>query len=402
MMKTLYTIAALTLSFTTFAASSGYIIKFKNSANLQSFTQTLVKTSIGIFAKVTSKELNFIPSEAVEYIEPNFIFNAFAIDPKFSKQWALQNTGKNSNTWPLKANPGEDINALEAWKISTGSKEIKIAIIDTGVDYKHEDLKNNILINHSEKNGEPGVDDDGNGHIDDIYGYNFSGDNSDPMDDHNHGTHCAGIIGASHNKIGIRGVMNNVKILPIKYLSKTGRGDTLNAIKSIQYAMDRGVNIMSNSWGGGDFSQSLKDIIEEAGRRGIIFIAAAGNAKYGYDIDKSKMYPASYKLENIITVGALNSFGNRALFSNYGKKSVHVFAPGKKILSTVRNNKYKKMDGTSMAAPMVAGIVGLLMSVSPELTPLEIRQKIIKTAIRQPLLDPLTVSGRIDAFELLK
>ena len=255
------------------------------------------------------------------------------------------------------------------------------------------------MVNEAEKNGVEGVDDDGNGYIDDIYGYDFHDEDADPMDDHGHGTHCAGVIGASHDDFGIAGVMDNVKILPVRFLS--ARGGTLEgAIKSIDYAIKRGVDIMSNSWGGGGFSQALKDVIEEANKAGIVFIAAAGNANN--DNDKKASYPATYDVENIISVGALSGRGKRASFSNYGKETVHVFAPGVNILSTVPGNQHKKMSGTSMATPYVSGIVGLMLSINNNMTPAEVKQRTIESTVKSDDLVDYAQSGYISALKAVE
>ena len=241
----------------------------------------------------------------------------------------MKNDGKNGSV------AGEDINVLRAWSITKGSKDVKIAVIDTGVDYTHPDLKDQIDVNLAELNGKPGVDDDGNGFVDDIYGYDFANKDGDPQDGHGHGTHCAGVIGASHNNIGVAGIMANVKIVPIKFLTDDGSGETIDAIAAIDYGIKRGVNVMSNSWGGGDKEQSLEDAIKAAESAGITFVAAAGNESANNDSTAS--YPANYEVGNVISVGSYTSTGAKSSFSNYGLKSVHVTAPGSNILSTYKN-----------------------------------------------------------------
>jgi thermitase len=220
------------------------------------------------------------------------------------------------------------------------------------------------------------------------------------MDGQGHGTHCAGVIGALHNRSGTRGVMNDVKIIAIKFLSDSGRGETEDAISSIEYAIKVGANVMSNSWGGGAFSQALLDAIVAANDAGIVFVAAAGNSRA--DNDKRDTYPANYEVDNVISVGSMDGSGKKSSFSNYGKKTVHVFAPGSNILSTMPNNRYAKQSGTSMAAPFVSGAMGLLLSSSPNMTPLEARQQLEATAVRNGSLDSVTTSGRMDAARLIK
>jgi subtilisin family serine protease len=387
-----------------------YIIKLKETAHtfssLKSYGEVRnIDTSFGKFLVLTSnnKSIMDIVSQNpnVEYIEPNYKYHAFKTpsDTDFTKQWGLNNDGKNSGSWWSRGTAGVDINAIKAWAVTKGTKDIKIAVIDTGVDYKHSDLAKNIMVNEAELNGTAGVDDDGNGYIDDTYGYDFANGDADPMDGHGHGTHCAGVIGASHDAKGIAGVMANVQLLPIKFLTDKGSGDLEGAIKSIDYAISRGVNVMSNSWGGGGRSQALFDAVERAQEAGIIFIAAAGNENN--DNDAKPSYPASYKLDNVVSVGAMDGKGKRASFSNYGANSVHVFAPGVNIYSTVSNNKYKKMSGTSMACPHVAGVAGLLLASEPNLSYTDIKNRLMNTSVSSSELGPYTASGYVDAYDAL-
>lgn len=406
-MKSLLLAGAL-LSSSVYGAE--YIVKLKSEVksftNLESFGQVReLNLSYGNFVVLTSNDKSVVQNlsnhAAVEYIEPNLTYTHFAApkDADFEKQWGLNNTGKNSGGWWSPGKAGVDVSALEAWKITKGDREVKIAVIDTGVDYNHEDLKNNIMVNEAELNGTEGVDDDGNGFVDDIYGYDFANNDADPMDGHGHGTHCAGVIGATHDSKGIAGVNAHVQILPIKFLTDKGGGSLEGALKAIDYATSRGVQIMSNSWGGGGRSQALFEAIERAQKAGITFIAAAGNSNS--DNDAKPTYPASYKLDNIITVGAIDGKGERAYFSNYGKKSVHVFAPGVDIYSTVNDNKYKKMSGTSMACPHVSGVAGLLLAAEPNLTYSEIKERLMQTSVISTELENYTVSGYVDAFKAL-
>lgn len=406
-MKRFFLTTAL-LSTTAFGGE--YIVKLKSNVNsltnLKAFGQvSQFDLSYGKFAvlKTDNKSImkNLSNHPSVEYIEPNYTYNHFSspTDTDFSKQWGLDNTGKNSGSWWSRGVAGVDISAVEAWKITKGHKDIKIAVIDTGVDYSHNDLKENIMINEAELNGSVGVDDDGNGYIDDIYGYDFANDDADPMDGHGHGTHCAGVIGASHNNMGIAGVNAHVQILPIKFLKDNGSGTLEGALKSIDYATSRGVNIMSNSWGGGGRSEALYEAIKRAEDAGIIFIAAAGNAKN--DNDAKPTYPANYKTQNLLSVGALDGKGKKASFSNYGKNTVHVFAPGVDIYSTVNNNAYKKMSGTSMACPHVAGVAGLLLASEPNLSVSDLKDRLMNTSVISTELSEFTMSGYIDANKAL-
>jgi thermitase len=330
----------------------------------------------------------------VQYAEPNYIYHAFDLkrgdeaaaptDTDFAKQWDMLNTGQPDKTGQL-GTPGADVNVAPVWARGiTGSKNILVAVIDTGVDYTHPDLAENIYENPGEA-GElatNGIDDDGNGVIDDLKGANFvagaTGTNQS-IDDHNHGTHCAGSIGAKgNNGIGITGVNWDVSILPIKFLSAQGSGSLEGAVNSIKYATKMKVNIMSNSWGGGGYSEALKEAIEEAERAGILFVAAAGND--ASNNDSSPSYPASYPIANVVSVASTNNQDVLSNFSNYGVKSVHVAAPGDQILSTVKGGGYDTYRGTSMACPHVAGMAALLLSHENGLTYAQLKERLMTTS----------------------
>jgi thermitase len=312
-------------------------------------------------------------------------------------QWPLHNPSSGKYT-PYKV----DLNAEKTWKISKGSKSIKIAVIDTGIDFKHEDLKDNIYVNQLEKDGSEGVDDDGNGYVDDIYGYDFVNDRPNAMDDNGHGTHCAGIIGAiANNEIGVAGIMPEVSLIPIKFLDKNGGGDTANAIRSIDYAIEMGVDIMSNSWGSEEPSKLLYDAVKRAGEKGIVFVAAAGN--YGMDIDSNDVHPAIFArtLDNVITVASHDSSTKLSSFSDFGINTVIVAAPGGDIASTVPNNDYDSFSGTSMATPYVAGSIGLLLEHKGKLSFKEIKDRIKETSIPSTYLKKTMSGGRLNTYNLL-
>lgn len=401
---------------------NGYIVKVKKGSNFltsKAISQYGVvtkesQTSFGTFARLeTSKGLSdkammaLANNPEIEYIEPNYIISIESTkaeapkDAMYSKQWGLSNNGKNGGIFSS-GTAGEDINASKAWEITkgaTGEKMIKIAVIDTGVDYNHPDLRGQVDVNSAELNGKSGVDDDSNGYIDDVYGYDFANKDGDPADGHGHGTHCAGVIGAAHNGIGVAGVMANVKIVAIKFLSDSGSGEAIDAIAAIDYAIKRGVNVMSNSWGGGEKEQSLLDAITAAEKAGITFVAAAGNESNNNDT--SSTYPANYEISNVISVGSYTNGGAKSSFSNYGLTTVHVTAPGSAILSTYKG-KYSNLSGTSMAAPHISGIVGLLLSQEPNLTPAEIRERLVRTSVQTTKLKTASASkGRVDAYRAL-
>ncbi len=419
-MKKLILSCALALSVNTVAQDfNGYIVKFKKGSKLleqKSFKSIgdfeKLNLSFGDFAKLSNVDLSnkavseLMSNPEIEYVEPNWIIkvdpvdtNKEVLDPKYSQQWGLTNDGKNSGGWFSRGKAGEDVNAEKAWEISKGSKEVIVAVIDTGIDFTHPDLKDQMWTNDAELNGIEGVDDDGNGYVDDIYGYDFANNDGNPTDGHSHGTHCAGVIGASHNSIGVKGVMANVKLMGIKFLTDSGSGETIGAIKSVEYAMRNGAHITSNSWGGGERSEALKEAIQAAQDAGTMFVAAAGNSRS--DNDARPTYPANYKVDGIVTVGAMDGKGNRSSFSNYGKTSVHVFAPGSNILSTVKNGGYKKMSGTSMATPFVSGVLGLLLANEPGISIIEAKNRLMESTVLNSSLSKYSAAGRVDAFRML-
>ena len=321
-------------------------------------------------------------------------------DSLFSKQWHLENTGWNSRTTVIVPGvKGEDIKAKKAWEIETGSKDIIIAVIDSGADLNHPDLKDNLWINEAEANGVDGIDDDNNGYIDDVYSYDFINDDNDPTDDNGHGSHCAGVIGAVHENQGIKGVMKNVRIMPLKFIPKNGVGKMHAVLKAIDYAIENGAHILSNSWGGAPKESVLFDLLSIASEKGISIIAAAGNSKL--DADRFPLYPAAYDIPGLISVGATMGRGTKANFSNYGKTSVDIFAPGNNIYSTVQNGRYKYMSGTSMAAPIIAGIIGLSKSMNPDLSHQKLKEILIDSSDRLPILKDMAVGGRANAYKML-
>lgn len=356
----------------------------------------------------------------VEYIEKNYIYHlvkpvregditidnimglAAPTDPKFNQLWGLHNTGTNApSSFGQIGVKGADIGALKAWELSKGSKDIKVAVIDTGIDYNHPDLKDNMWINEAEANGKEGVDDDENGYIDDIHGYDFANNDGDPMDGHNHGTHCAGTIGAVHNnEIGVAGVMANVTLVAVKFLSDAGSGTSEDALKAIDYAAKVGVNVMSNSWGGGAYSQALHEAIQRASEKGIVFVAAAGNSSSNNDT--TPHYPSNYEVENVISVAAHTYKDELASFSCYGKGTVDIAAPGHNILSTTKAGGYAVYSGTSMATPHVAGVVGLLLAYEGPMPHTDLVNRILKTSVPVTAYRRKVISGgRISAYNLL-
>ena len=322
------------------AASKSMKVKkhFKILSKLMGYEYVLMKS-----AKNTLDMVNGLKKHpAVASVSPNYRQNLDATpdDTRYNELWGMHNTGQTGGT------ADADIDAPEAWDVNTGSSDVVVAVIDTGLDYNHPDLAANAWVNAAEYSGTVGVDDDGNGYIDDIYGIDTAGDDgfspdTDPMDVYGHGTHCSGTIGAvGNNTLGVVGVNWNVKIMGLKFFDDTGsNGYTSYAIECIEYAIDQKLNYSQNvvainaSWGGGGFEQALKDAIEAAGNAGIAFCSSAGNS--GSNNDTSPHYPSSYNLPSIIAVTSTDHNDAWDAGTNYGATSVDLGAPGVSILSTV-------------------------------------------------------------------
>jgi subtilisin family serine protease/subtilisin-like proprotein convertase family protein/uncharacterized protein (DUF2141 family) len=338
---------------------------------------------------------NFASDSRIAYIEPNYrvSINTTPNDPDFNQLWGLKNSGQTGGT------PDADIDAPEAWDIQTGGNVV-VGVIDTGVDYTHQDLANNIWTNPGEIAGD-GIDNDSNGYVDDIHGYDFVNNDPDPMDDHFHGTHVAGTIAAEgNNGTGVAGVNWKAQIMPLKFLDAYGSGDTFGAIQALEYATMMGAKLTSNSWGGGGYSQALYDAIAAAGDAGQLFVAAAGNSSL--DNDTYPDYPSSYDLDNIIAVAATDHNDQLASFSSYGAASVDLGAPGVDIYSTFPGNSYATLSGTSMATPHVSGVAALLWAQNPDMTVSQVKNRILASADPIPALEGHTVSGgRLNAFRSL-
>jgi subtilisin family serine protease len=316
---------------------------------------------------------------AVAMIEPDFAITPTAIpnDPSWGSLWSLHDTGQAGGLG------NADIDAPAAWNMTTGSRSVVVAVLDTGVDWTHPDLADNIWRNPGEVAGD-GIDNDGNGYVDDVIGWDFANNDADPMDDNGHGTHVTGTIGAvGDNGVGVVGVNWQVSIMPLKFLSAAGSGSTSGAVAALAYAtrMKRefGINIVAtnNSWGGGGFSATLRAAIAAGGGQGILFVTAAGND--ATNIDHLPAYPAAYDDSAVIAVAATDRANSLAAFSNYGAASVDIAAPGVGIFSTVPRG-YASYSGTSMAAPHVSGVVALAAAANPSASAAEIRTAILTTA----------------------
>jgi subtilisin family serine protease len=319
----------------------------------------------GLSVEAAVARLKKLPN--VEYACPNYIRKAaetIPSDPAYPYQWG----------WPK-------IDAPLAWDTSTGSETVTVGVIDTGVDLDHPDLQANLWKNLAEASGTPGVDDDGNGYVDDIDGWNAITNTPTPDDDDiftpGHGTHSAGVIGAATNTLGGVGINWNVKIMPLKFLSFSGSGFDSDAIECIEYVIatnnagSSNVKILSNSWTGYGASLALRDAIEDARDEGIVFVAAAGNESFNIDSPLCMVAPGGINVVNVVTVVASDQWDERAVFSNHGRSLCALRAPGVSIYSTVtvEGGSYKALGGTSMATPHVAGVFAMVLANEPSLEP---------------------------------
>lgn len=322
----------------------------------------------------------------IRFVEPDIELTTDATpnDPLFVDQWGVHNTGQ------LGGLVDADVDGPEAWDISIGDQSMVIAVIDSGVQVTHPDLVDNIWVNPAEIAGN-GIDDDGNGYIDDIHGWNFHA-NNDVLDvgieESKHGTHVSGTIAATgDNGVGVAGVNWRAQIMVLKFINTTN-GSLSDAIEAIEYAADHNVRLISASWGSHNFSQSLRDAIEASG---ILFVAAAGND--GQDNEVAPHYPSDYDLSNVVSVAAVDRNDELASFSNYGVESVDLAAPGVAILSTWPGSAYEEANGTSMATPHVSGVAGLVMSSDPNLTAEEVKDILLISVVPIPSLDGVVATG---------
>ena len=313
----------------------------------------------------------------MRFAEPDYVVAGSAItpnDPMFAQQYGLNDPADH------------DIDAPSAWSERTSCS--KVAVLDTGVDVDHPDLVSNLWHNSKEIDGN-GKDDDGNGYVDDYIGVDIFHGEGSAVDGDGHGTHVAGIVaGVGNNGIGVSGVCWTGSVMAVKFMNFRGKGSTSDAAEAIRYAVRQGAKVINASFGSSSKSHTLQDAVEYAQDKGVLIVVAAGND--GEDIDKHPIYPASFENGNILTVAASTSADKLASFSNYGDTSVDVAAAGEDIVSTYLGNRYATLSGTSMAAPLVAGIAGLLRAENPDATYSE-----LKTALRQKVDKPSAFKNKV-------
>ncbi len=364
----------------------------KAKVALKKLTTATVMTSPSSLDDETQSIINALKRDpSVIYAEPNYERGLLFTpnDTRFADQYDFNNTGQTGGTVDA------DIDAVEGWDVEQGSSSVLVAIIDTGVFIDHPDLDTKIARDGSNN----------------VIGYDFVNNDANPDDDHGHGTHCAGTIAAeTNNSLGVAGVCPNCKIIPLKFLSASGSGSTSDAVLAFQYAIDNGADVISNSWGGGGYDQALQDIITEAHARGILVVFAAGNENNDYP---GWAYPAS--MQNVIAVAATDHNDQKAYFSNYddGSGWVDVSAPGVDTLSTVPTGTcslcdasgYTTLSGTSMAAPHVAGLFGLLRSQKPGASVADLETQLFMTADdidgKNPGYEGLLGMGRMNIYKAL-
>jgi subtilisin family serine protease len=367
-------------SFVSNTPAADSLRRMNESGELQTRPFDLMKVELksSSFLELIAALNTLHRTPGVIFAEPNFRVRKIATpnDPSFPSLWGMSK-----------------IKAPETWSSYTGGQDVVVAVIDTGIDIRHDDLKDNIWVNTRETAGN-GVDDDGNGYIDDVNGWDFAYSDNNPSDGDSHGTHCAGTVAArGNNGVGVAGVNWRAKLMPVKVLDDSGGGYNYDIYNGILYAVSNGAKVTSNSYGGGGASSLMATAIRTAQDRGVLFVAAAGN-----ESASSASYPAYYTktYNNVISVASTDSNDALSSFSNYGN-GVDVAAPGRNILSTTPNNNYSTFSGTSMATPHVAGMATLLWGAAPSKTMSQIRSAILSSSDVLPSLNgKVANSGRVN------
>ena len=331
----------------------------------------------------------------IEFAEPDYLYQLGATpnDTSYGVLWGLNNTGQTVNRDRGTANADIDCNL--AWDVTTGSTTMVVGMCDSGIRGTHEDIAGNLWTNPGETAGN-GVDDDGNGYIDDTWGWDFWNNDKDPTDDNGHGTHTAGTVGArGNNAKGVTGVCWNVKMVGLKIGSASGSVSVSAGISAINYCVTKGIKLSNHSWGGGSFSSAMDAAITNARNAGHLLVCSAGNS--GLNNDATPSYPASYSQDNILSVAATDNDNRLASFSNYGATRVDLGAPGVNIYSTYgkSNTSYSYLSGTSMAAPHVTGVAALVWGANPSLSYSQVRSKILSTVKPISALSGKTVTGGV-------
>jgi subtilisin family serine protease len=324
-----------------------------------------------------------------EFVEPDYVLTANAAPSDSAYQ--------DGTLWGL-----QRINSASAWDITNGSTNVIVAVVDSGIRHTHQDLAAQMWLNPGEI-ATNGVDDDRDGIVDNVYGLNAINNSGNTSDDNSHGTHVSGTIGAAANNAGaVVGVCWKVRLMACKFLDSTGNGYTSDAVECIDFAVANGARVINCSWGGGDYSQALFNSLSAARTAGVLVIVAAGND--GFNNDAMPTYPASYNLDNLIVVAAIDQSDGLANFSNYGSTSVDLAAPGVGIYSCTAASDlaYDTYKGTSMAAPHVTGVTALLLAQTPGLSLATLRQRLLGSTVFLPSLSGRCVTGgRVDAFKAL-
>ena len=378
-------------------ATDEYLIKVADPIE-DSTIRGLKKVRDNLYV-VSKKRLPLLRQQLrIAEINPNHKIIPYNVpDDLLSEQWGIQNLGSS----------GVDANIVPAWLKTTGSKDVVVAITDTGMDIDHPDLKDNLWKNTTEIDGIAGVDDDGNGFIDDFHGWNMAENSNVIYDQQRHGTHVAGIVGArGNNGTGLVGVNWEVSLMAIPFIHRSKDTTVADAIRAIDYAVENGAHIINASWGT-DYDPAevaeftlLSEAIQRAADKNVIFVAAAGNSGHNNDFNGS--IPASLSNSNILSVGAITRNGWPPGFSNYGATSVDVFAPGSTIKSTLPGGYYGNLNGTSMAAPFVSGVLALLLAVDPDLSVSQMVKRVTDTCQENSnLTNSCVCKGHIDADHVL-
>jgi subtilisin family serine protease len=395
-MKKSLLVSAFLLANTSFAAEVRFL-KFNSEISIASYLEqnpSAERLHKGLmWVKTTSEDLG-LTADVVELEQDRaYRVGPMILDGYNEPQKAL---------WGIKR-----VEAPKAWAKGVDGEGVVVAVVDTGVNYDHPAISQNMWVNETEKSGNPGIDDDGNGYVDDIYGYNFIGKKSDPKDDQMHGSHVAGTIAGINEKDFFYGVAPKARIMAVKTHSKAGEGSEEAVVKGIMYAADMGAKIINCSWGGAPEAEKeskvLFDAIVYAGSKGAVVIASAGNDSS--NIDKKPTYPASYRTENLLAVASTGTNDSLSYFSNYGKASTHVAAPGSNILSINYKGGYTQASGTSMASPHVSGVAALIMqslrtSLKREPSAAELKAAIMTNTESIGKLSDLVISGLSTAGQL--